>query len=90
MSKPKNRAKCALWGTVVVSTHQHDFVSCKCGEIFVDGGNAYWRCGAKDMKNLLRFKNRKWVPMKFNNETPIDKPKEKFWDKVLSLWKKGN
>lgn len=80
MTKPLNRAKCALCGDVIVSKYQHDFVGCKCGEIFVDGGNAYWRCGARDMKNLLRFKNRKWSPIKFDNETI--QPKKTFWQNL--------
>lgn len=61
MTKPINRAKCKLCGDIIVSKHRHHFVFCKCGEIFIDGGNSYWRCGAKNFKNLLRFKNRKWV-----------------------------
>jgi len=61
MSKRLNRAKCKLCGTIIVSRHRHDLVSCKCGEIFVDGGNDYWRCGAKNFKNFLRFENRKWT-----------------------------
>jgi len=71
MTKPLNRAKCNLCQSVIVSTHQHDFVSCACGAIYIDGGNSYWRAGAKDFKNLLRFKNRKWTPIEFNNEPVI-------------------
>lgn len=62
MTKPKNMAKCALCNDKIVSKHRHDWVSCKCGEIFIDGGNDYWRAGAKDFKNLLRYKKGKWVP----------------------------
>lgn len=62
MTKSKNMAKCALCNDKIVSKHRHDWVSCKCGEIFIDGGNDYWRAGAKDFRNLLRYKNRKWVP----------------------------
>ena len=25
------------------SKHRHDFVRCKCGESFLDGGDTYWR-----------------------------------------------
>ena len=25
------------------SKHVHDFVRCKCGESFLDGGDSYWR-----------------------------------------------
>jgi hypothetical protein len=51
----KNAARCALCNDIVHSTYRHDFVSCSCGEIFVDGGNDYQRCGAKDFKNVLRI-----------------------------------
>lgn len=40
-----NRAQCKKCGDIITSTHRHDFVSCKCDAIFVDGGNAYLRRG---------------------------------------------
>ena len=43
----RNAAKCRLCGDIVESKHRHDFRSCKCGEIFVDGGLDYSRGGAK-------------------------------------------
>lgn len=48
-----NRAKCNLCGDVITSTYRHDFVSCSCGEIFVDGGNDYNRAGARDFSNFI-------------------------------------
>lgn len=54
-AKIKNKAMCLKCNDVIESTHRHGLVSCKCGEIFVDGGNDYWRCGAKDMKNFKRL-----------------------------------
>jgi hypothetical protein len=36
--------------------YRHDFVSCKCNAIFVDGGNDYWRCGG-DLKYIERLDN---------------------------------
>ena len=67
MTKPLNRAKCLKCGDIIVSKHHYDFQRCKCGAIFVDGGNDYWRCGG-DLSNLLRYKNRKWVPMSLERE----------------------
>lgn len=32
---------CRVCGSTVESKHRHDFVSCKCGSIAVDGGKAY-------------------------------------------------
>lgn len=43
----KNKAKCKLCKTVIESTFRHDMVGCKCGAIFVDGGNDYWRAGGQ-------------------------------------------
>lgn len=41
----RNAARCRKCATVVESKHRHDFVMCKCGAIFVDGGTAYLRWG---------------------------------------------
>lgn len=51
----RNRAKCKLCQTVIESIHQHDYVTCKCGEISVDGGDAYCRCSAISWENFLRI-----------------------------------
>ena len=39
----QNEAMCNKCGDVVYSAHVHDFRSCKCGAIAVDGGQAYLR-----------------------------------------------
>ena len=49
----KNSAECALCHDVIESKHRHDFVHCKCGEIFIDGGTSYVRCGANDLSNII-------------------------------------
>lgn len=51
----RNRAKCKLCESVIESFHRYDCVSCKCGEISVDGGNEYFRCLAKNFENFLRL-----------------------------------
>lgn len=38
-----NAAQCKACNEVIVSRHRHDFKSCKCGKIAVDGGNEYIR-----------------------------------------------
>ncbi len=38
-----NRARCVRCNTVIESTYRHDFVTCACGAIAVDGGRAYLR-----------------------------------------------
>jgi hypothetical protein len=39
----KNQAKCLKCGDVLVSRHRHDFVTCSCGALSVDGGQSYAR-----------------------------------------------
>lgn len=50
----RNRAKCKLCLSVIESFHQHDYVSCKCGEISIDGGQHILRAAARDYSNFLR------------------------------------
>ena len=47
-----NKARCKLCGDIIESTHRHDFRSCSCGEIYVDGGRAYLRRLARNFDNL--------------------------------------
>ena len=42
---PRNRAKCKKCGTIIESKHVHDWVTCKCKGIFIDGGTIYKRAG---------------------------------------------
>lgn len=43
MSIQRNRAKCLECGKIVESKHRHDFQSCECGQLSVDGGKDYLR-----------------------------------------------
>jgi hypothetical protein len=49
----RNIAECRLCGDVIESKNRHDFIGCKCGEIFTDGGTAYIRRGANDFANVI-------------------------------------
>lgn len=41
-----NKAKCFLCGDIIESKYRHDFVTCSCGKLSVDGGKDYLkRCG---------------------------------------------
>jgi hypothetical protein len=51
----RNAAQCAVCLDVIQSTHVHDYVSCKCNEISVDGGNRYLRRSANDINNLIEL-----------------------------------
>jgi len=41
----RNAARCKKCDDVIESRYRHDFVYCKCGAIFVDGGHDYLRQG---------------------------------------------
>jgi len=41
----RNSAHCLLCDTEIVSTHVHDFVTCPCGNLSVDGGHDYIKRG---------------------------------------------
>lgn len=56
MNQPRilrNLAECRKCGEVIESKHRHDFVTCKCGAISVDGGRAYLKRSAKDLDDLI-------------------------------------
>lgn len=59
MTITRNAARCRKCDTVVESTYRHDFVSCKCGAIFVDGGREYLRAGGnpEDFESLAEYTN---------------------------------
>ena len=39
----RNRAKCLRCGDIIESRNRHEFVTCKCGALSVDGGHDYIR-----------------------------------------------
>lgn len=47
-----NMAKCRQCGEIIVSTHRHDFVTCPCKSISVDGGHEYLKRSAKSMDDI--------------------------------------
>lgn len=49
----RNSAKCLECGDEIESKYTHDFVPCKCGNIFVDGGHSYIRRGVQDESKFL-------------------------------------
>lgn len=64
----KNAARCTHCKTVVESKHRHDWVGCKCGKIFVDGGLVYQRFGfsvPEDFEDLSE-----WAPVEPEPEKP--------------------
>ena len=49
----RNSAKCALCSDEIQSNHRHDFNTCSCGAIYVDGGLDYIRQGANNFDELI-------------------------------------
>ncbi len=49
----RNRCQCRQCNDIIESTHRHDFVRCKCGAIFTDGGKEYIRRGAKYLSDII-------------------------------------
>jgi hypothetical protein len=50
----RNRAKCKLCNSVLESIHVNDYVTCKCGEISIGGGDQRLECFAVNFDNFLR------------------------------------
>ena len=49
----ENSAKCLKCGDKIVSKHKHDYITCSCGNISVDGGLDYCRRIFKDMETWI-------------------------------------
>ena len=67
MTKPLNRIRCAKCLDILTSRHVHDFVTCSCGSVSVDGGNDYYRY-VGELQNILVYNNRQWVPLVIEKE----------------------
>ena len=53
----RNAIRCKICGSIIESKNVHDFQTCKCGAVSVDGGLAYIRrCGnIEDFDDLSIF-----------------------------------
>ncbi len=49
----RNMVQCYNCGDVIESTYRHDFVSCKCGAIAVDGGRDYHKVSFKELTDII-------------------------------------
>jgi len=57
-----SKIKCLACGEILESKFRHDFVTCGCdNHTFIDGGEAYMRCGGIDMSKIGVFPN--WEPI---------------------------
>ena len=66
-----NKARCRKCGDVIESKSVHDFVTCSCGAIFVDGGHEYCRQGGwpEDFEDLSVWEH---IPDDNNSNTGGD------------------
>jgi len=70
----RNRARCTKCNDVIESKYRHDFVSCKCKTIFVDGGKCYWRAGG-DFRFFLRiWDDGRETPISFEEKEEVKNP----------------
>lgn len=58
----RNALKCKLCGDIIESKSTHDFVRCKCGKCFVDGGKDYVRYGVEKLEDILLLTEYKEAP----------------------------
>lgn len=87
----RNRAKCKKCESIIESFHRHDHVTCKCGEIAIDGGPDYFRCMANELSNIIRVddEGNEIIPVIRDKEDvkPLDigLPKPSKQDKIKML-----
>lgn len=54
----KNKAQCKRCKDIIESKHRHDFVTCKCGSISIDGGLDYQKWTG-DLHNFVDLSESK-------------------------------
>lgn len=85
----RNSAKCRVCEDEIESKHRHNFVSCKCGEIFIDGGREpYSRAGAKDFANFINTsESRLWTDEEYREQIRMNQ--ERLNDPYLGEYMKS-
>jgi len=82
MNKPKekmrNIAKCLLCGDIIESKYTHDYVTCKCGNLSVDGGQDYFKRslvhGLDSYKELNLLKDEENKELDVCDNCDLDNP----------------
>jgi hypothetical protein len=54
------RVRCRKCGNIIQSQHRHDFVTCSCDTVSVDGGDAYLRI-VGDLEQAEVWRDGEWV-----------------------------
>jgi hypothetical protein len=47
-----NRVRCKHCNSIIESKTRHDFVTCKCGRVSVDGGKDYFKRSADSLEDF--------------------------------------
>lgn len=70
---PQHGLRCTHCGEDIYSNSRHDFVSCSCEAIFIDGGFDYIRAGGDldGMTDVWRSVDRTTLPRRFRDERPL-------------------
>lgn len=83
-------ARCIYCGDTLQSKHRHDFKYCRCQAIFVDGGDAYFRCGG-DFSQMEVLQDNKWIPFaKYMKECQVKSDAEQKLYKIQCALKEDN
>ena len=56
----KNKVKCKHCGDIIESKYHHDFVTCSCGKVSIDGGLQYFRLLCDNPKEDIEDL-REWI-----------------------------
>lgn len=77
--KIRNMAQCLLCGETIESKHRHDYVTCKCGNLSVDGGIDYLKRsivnGMDSYKELSINNNDQNENLDYCDDCDLDNPK---------------
>ena len=71
----RNRAQCGWCNDIIESTYRHDFVTCKCGGLFVDGGHDYARTGGEALEDSINL--CEWEETVTKSSKPVSSPDSK-------------
>ena len=60
-----NKAKCKKCGEILESKFNHDFKTCSCKRLSVDGGLDYVRRGYKDKDSYIELSEFEWIDISY-------------------------
>ena len=64
-----NKIQCKFCKDIIVSKHTHDYVTCSCGRVSVDGGDSYLKRSFKEFDDYIELSEIETI------EIPDLKPK---------------